>query len=174
MIEEFIAVSATNGQGLQALTKRMTVALQVRSNLMFLHFSVSIFVNNFIQNKGIVGKKVNSSYLVLARYLASKIDNLPINTPPLCAFSKFEEICKELEIDSAEEGFVTRKIMNVFLIRHSLAANFLHKMGTIVYFSNDKSLKDIIFFDPLWLVEIFSSVLTAKLLIKVKSLIYNT
>jgi hypothetical protein len=35
-------------------------------------------------------------------------------------------------------------------------------MNVIVYFGHDKSLRDVIFFEPQWLMDMFSSVLTLK------------
>ena len=107
-------------------------------------------LQQIIVRSGMIKQRLPSSYFLLMRKLEFQKDQIRFSLkPPILTWSEFVTLANSFSV----------KEENVQEL-----AQYLHKTGTISYFEGEKSslLRDIIFLDPDWLTDVFSSVFYCK------------
>eukprot|EP01094_Clydonella_sp_ATCC50884_P021946 TRINITY_DN493_c0_g3_i1.p1 TRINITY_DN493_c0_g3~~TRINITY_DN493_c0_g3_i1.p1 ORF type:complete len:2040 (-),score=911.87 TRINITY_DN493_c0_g3_i1:136-6255(-) len=92
-----------------------------------------------------MGEKIPLKYLELEKLCSSQGRIL---TPPTRTWEGFEAMAEMCQIRKPE------------MVRN--ASQLLHDLGSIVHFSQEKALSDMVILNPQWLVDVMSTVVTTK------------
>ncbi|KAL6046584.1 Myotubularin-like phosphatase domain [Balamuthia mandrillaris] len=93
-----------------------------------------------------MGRPLPKSYLQLEKELFEKRREM---NPPVLEWKDYVSMAKLCGIDEANEDLLT-------------ASEVLHNLGSIVHFTEDAKLRDILILNPQWLTKVMSSIITTR------------